>query len=153
MRHQKKYSLSVTALIIIFSCSAPPAPPTANLRPIAEAGPNQSVAIRSLVVINGGNSADPDEGPDPLAYAWKAAESNPTEVVVSMSGAKFEFTPIKTGNYVFENEWQTFRGVSGDKDLILKTSEKEVIRPVLKIAVKVVDIFGNDTMRVKEVEM
>ncbi|MEE3235517.1 MAG: SUMF1/EgtB/PvdO family nonheme iron enzyme [Candidatus Latescibacterota bacterium] len=101
MRHQKKYSLSVTALIIIFSCSAPPAPPTANLRPIAEAGPNQSVAIRSLVVINGGNSTDPDEGPDPLAYAWKAAESNPTEVVVSMSGAKFEFTPIKTGNYVF----------------------------------------------------
>ena len=101
MRHHKKYSLLVTTLIIVFSCSAPPAPPTANLRPIAEAGPNQSVTVRSLVVINGEKSTDPDEGPDPIAYIWKPADSNPTEVVAAMNKSEFEFTPIKTGTYVF----------------------------------------------------
>ena len=91
----------MTTIIIIFSCSAPPAPPTANLRPTADAGPNQSVALRSIVVVNGEKSIDPDEGPDPISYSWKSAESNPTEVIASMNESKFEFTPIKTGTYIF----------------------------------------------------
>jgi len=53
-----------------------------------------------------------------------------------------------TGGYVFENEWQTFR-TDENPILELVTSPKEVRsdKP-RKIAVKVVDIFGNDTIKV-----
>lgn len=39
-----------------------------NERPAADAGPDQTVAPRSFVVLNGGGSSDP-EG-DPLTFAW-----------------------------------------------------------------------------------
>ena len=58
-----------------------------------------------------------------------------------------------TGNYVFENEWQSFRGKKGNEKLELKSSEKEILTSKLKVAVKVVDIFGNDTMKVLQVKM
>jgi len=57
-----------------------------------------------------------------------------------------------TGGYIFENEWQSFR-TKKDKKLELTTSEKEVGSGQCKIAVKVVDIFGNDTTKVIEVKM
>ncbi len=56
-----------------------------------------------------------------------------------------------TGNYIFENEWQSFRGKKGDEKLSLKSSSKEIIKNKTKVAVKVVDIFGNDSMKVLEV--
>lgn len=56
-----------------------------------------------------------------------------------------------TGGYIFENEWQSFR-TKKDKKLELVSSKKEVVKGKrYKIAVKVVDIFGNDTTRVIEV--
>ena len=59
-----------------------------------------------------------------------------------------------TGNYVFENEWQSFRGKYKVKDkLELKSSEREIAKDKTKVAVKVVDIFGNDTMKVLEVKV
>ena len=57
-----------------------------------------------------------------------------------------------TGNYVFENEWQTFRGKKEENKIELKSSAKEIIKGKIKVAVKVVDIFGNDTMKVMEVK-
>ena len=101
MKYFRTHSLLVTIFTFVSSCSAPPAPPTENLRPVAETGPDQTVIIRSLVSIDGANSSDPDEGPNSLSFSWKPSESNPTEVVVSMTGPQFQFTPIKTGNYVF----------------------------------------------------
>ncbi len=58
-----------------------------------------------------------------------------------------------TGNYIFENEWQSFRGKHGSEKLELKSSEKEIFSKKTKVAVKVVDIFGNDTMKVIEVKI
>ena len=58
-----------------------------------------------------------------------------------------------TGNYIFENEWQSFRSKKGEKKLELKSSEKEITSGKTKVAVKVVDIFGNDTMKVLEVKL
>lgn len=56
-----------------------------------------------------------------------------------------------TGNYIFENEWQSFR-TKKDRTLDLTSVEKELIPGKrYKIAIKVVDIFGNDTMKVIEV--
>jgi len=57
-----------------------------------------------------------------------------------------------TGGYIFENEWQSFR-TKKDKKLELTSSEKEVFSGKCKIAVKVVDIFGNDTTKIIEVKV
>ena len=54
-----------------------------------------------------------------------------------------------TGAYVFENEWQSFRARK-DRQIELVSVAKETTLPI-KVAVKVVDIFGNDTMQVLEV--
>ena len=58
-----------------------------------------------------------------------------------------------TGNYVFENEWQSFRSSSLNNKLEFKTSKIKTNKKNTKIAVKVVDIFGNDTMKVIEVRI
>jgi adenine-specific DNA-methyltransferase len=57
---------------------------------------------------------------------------------------------VWTGDYVFENEWQSFR-TKKDRKLDMKTVFKECLLGRRKIAVKVVDIFGNDTMKTIEV--
>lgn len=55
-----------------------------------------------------------------------------------------------TGDYIFENEWQSFR-TKKDRSLELKSVFHECTAGRRKIAVKVVDIFGNDTMMIVEV--
>lgn len=56
-----------------------------------------------------------------------------------------------TGNYIFENEWQSFR-TKKDRTIELKSIFHEYAMPgTYSIAIKVVDIFGNDTMKVIEV--
>lgn len=55
-----------------------------------------------------------------------------------------------TGDYIFENEWQSFR-TKKDRSLELISTFHECSPGRYKIAVKVVDIFGNDTMRIAEV--
>ena len=57
-----------------------------------------------------------------------------------------------TGNYIFENEWQSFR-TKKDRKLELISAFKQVSKGKRKIAVKVVDIFGNDTTKVVEVNV
>lgn len=59
---------------------------------------------------------------------------------------------IWTGEYVFENEWQSFR-TRKNRSLELTSILKEVPKGRRKIAVKVVDIFGNDTMKIIEVSV
>lgn len=55
-----------------------------------------------------------------------------------------------TGDYVFENEWQSFR-TKKDRSLELKSVAHECPPGRRKVAVKVVDIFGNDTMTIVDV--
>ena len=51
-----------------------------------------------------------------------------------------------TGGYIFENQWQTFR-TRKDRDLELKTAWHDYpAAGSYIVAVKVIDIFGNDTM-------
>ncbi len=54
------------------------------------------------------------------------------------------------GDYIFENEWQSFRAKK-DRTLELTSTARECDPRRRKIAVKVVDIFGNDTMKIPEV--
>ena len=55
-----------------------------------------------------------------------------------------------TGDFIFENEWQSFR-TKKDRSLELTSVYHEVSSGRRKIAVKVVDISGNDTMTIVEV--
>ncbi len=55
-----------------------------------------------------------------------------------------------TGDYIFENEWQSFR-TKKDRSLELTSAFQECVPGRRKMAVKVVDIFGNDTMATVEV--
>ncbi|MCZ2123671.1 MAG: site-specific DNA-methyltransferase [Anaerolineales bacterium] len=61
-----------------------------------------------------------------------------------------EWEEIWTGDFIFENEWQSFR-TKKDRSLELVTPPHEVPAGRRKIAVKVVDIFGNDTMKILDV--
>jgi len=57
-----------------------------------------------------------------------------------------DFEERWTGAYIFENEWQSFR-TRQSRDLELKTATHTYDKPGRYIvAVKVIDIFGNDTM-------
>ena len=58
-----------------------------------------------------------------------------------------EYEEVWTGDYIFENEWQSFR-TKKDRSLELISAAHEVSPGRRKIAIKVVDIFGNDTMTI-----
>lgn len=61
--------------------------------------------------------------------------------------------PQWTGRYIFENEWQSFR-TRKDRTLELVSAQHAYDTPGRKaIAVKVIDIFGNDTTKVIGVEV
>jgi len=72
------------------------------------------------------------------------------EIIRAKNEATGEFDEIWTGDYVFENEWQSFR-TKKDRTLELTSVFHESPPGRRKVAVKVVDIFGNDTMKVVEV--
>ena len=72
----------------------------------------------------------------------RPSEDNPDEIVEEWHGS-----------YIFENEWQSFR-TRKQRDLELITAEHTYDRPGRYIvAVKVIDIFGNDTMTLVPVNL
>ena len=61
-------------------------------------------------------------------------------------GHELDFEERWTGSYIFENEWQSFR-TRKDRNLELTTAIHTYDKPGrYVVAVKVIDIFGNDTM-------
>ncbi|MBI2013818.1 MAG: site-specific DNA-methyltransferase [Candidatus Colwellbacteria bacterium] len=72
------------------------------------------------------------------------------EIIKVVEGG--EEKEVWTGDYIFDNEWQSFR-TKKNRNLDLVTSPKVATKGKHKIAVKVVDIFGNDTTRVIEVKI
>lgn len=65
---------------------------------------------------------------------------------------KKEYEEVWTGDYIFENEWQAFR-TKKNRELELRSIFKELRPGKHRIAIKVVDIFGNDTMKIIEVNV
>jgi hypothetical protein len=63
-----------------------------------------------------------------------------------------DYEEVWTGEYVFENEWQSFR-TRKNRKLELTSVFHECEPGRRKVAVKVVDIFGNDTMTIVEVNV
>ena len=72
--------------------------------------------------------------------------------IIRIKNAEGEYEEHWTGDYIFENEWQSFR-TKKDRSLELTSISKECLPGRRKIAVKVVDIFGNDTMKILDVNI
>ena len=72
------------------------------------------------------------------------------EIIKVMEGD--EEKEVWTGDYIFDNEWQSFR-TKKNRNLELTSTPKELPKGDYKVAVKVVDIFGNDTTRVINVKL
>ena len=68
------------------------------------------------------------------------------------SGQGGEWEERWTGDYIFENEWQSFR-TKKNRKLELTSVFHECTPGRRKLAVKVVDIFGTDTMTIIEVKI
>ena len=68
----------------------------------------------------------------------------------SLPEGEGRFEEVWTGDYIFENEWQSFR-TKKDRSLELTSVFHECAPGRRKLAVKVVDIFGTDTMTIVEV--
>jgi len=73
--------------------------------------------------------------------------TNRKEIIRVQDPKTGEVKETWTGDYIFENEWQSFR-TRQDRTLELQSVFNEVPPGKRKIAVKVIDIFGNDTMKV-----
>ena len=74
------------------------------------------------------------------------------EIIRMQDSKTGEWEEQWTGDYVFENEWQSFR-TKKDRSLELTSVAHECAPGRRKLAVKVVDIFGNDTMTIVEVSV
>ena len=77
--------------------------------------------------------------------------SNRKEIVNFKNDITGEMESKWTGDYIFENEWQSFRTRSNRKIEMISV-KAEMPLGVRKIAIKVVEIFGNDTMKIVEVD-
>ncbi|MDD9853950.1 MAG: site-specific DNA-methyltransferase [Deltaproteobacteria bacterium] len=72
-------------------------------------------------------------------------ESKP-EIIRAENPATGQLEEHWSGNHIFENEWQSFR-TRKSRTLDLKSAPHESPPGPRLLAVKVVDIFGNDTMK------
>lgn len=86
-----------------------------------------------------------------MVRVWKDKEIKQNGTLQPFDYEK-EYEEVWTGDYVFENEWQSFR-TKKNKEIDLKSIFKECKQGRRKIAIKVVDIFGNDTMKIIEVNV
>lgn len=77
---------------------------------------------------------------------------NRKEIVNVKNKVTGEAESTWTGDFIFENEWQSFRSKK-DRKLELIGTPKEVPNGNIRVAIKVVDIFGNDTMKVITVKV
>ena len=89
------------------------------------------------------------ESPSPSGITSDLAALPPSRMASSSIrgvGVREEYEERWTGGYIFENEWQSFR-TRKNRDLELTTAPHAYMKPGrYTVAVKVIDIFGNDTM-------
>jgi adenine-specific DNA-methyltransferase len=76
--------------------------------------------------------------------------SQPETITVLEDGKEVK---KRTGKYIFENEWQSFRTKSDRSLEITSTPFSYSDAGNYSVAVKVIDIFGNDTTRVFKVKV
>jgi DNA modification methylase len=128
---------------------------------LSEIKPNKSKVILSDgQIIKIGRDKNGIEKKEVLTKSWKdwidywAVDFNfgNKKETFKVKDKENNLIDFETGDYVFQNTWQSF--TSEDKDIEFISAEKEFTKKSsLKIAVKVIDIFGNDTTRILKVNL
>lgn len=72
----------------------------ANQPPVASIAPLGTVTAGDTVVLDGSGSSDPDDGPQPLVYAW-VQTAGETLALSDPSSATPSITPTAAGSYAF----------------------------------------------------
>ncbi|MGH7303797.1 MAG: FG-GAP-like repeat-containing protein, partial [Candidatus Rokuibacteriota bacterium] len=107
----------------------------ANIRPVANAGPSQTVVVGSLVTLNGTGSSDPDRGPGPLSFSW-IQTAGPSVVLTGATGPTPSFTPTAPGVFSFQLVVGDGRANSGPSTVTITVVETPVAERC--------SILGND---------
>ena len=85
-------------------------------------------------------------GSPPLSEPGQAPESQSGSKLPHSTSPQTEYEDRWTGGFIFENEWQSFR-TRKNRDLELTSAPHTYTNAGrYTVAVKVIDIFGNDTM-------
>jgi hypothetical protein len=97
-----------------------------NVPPNASAGPDQNILVNSMVLLSGTGSADPDHGPQPLAYSWSfisvpAGSKLTTNQIAGKFTANANFAPDIAGSYTVRLTVSDGLNSSFD-DLLVKAS-------------------------------
>jgi len=91
------------------------------------------------------------EADKPLPDKYRSLLSDDKrEIIRVRNESSGEWEERWTRDFIFENEWQSFR-TKKDRSIELISVFHECTPGRRKLAVKVVDIFGNDTMGIVEV--
>lgn len=98
-----------------------------NARPLADAGADQTVDQRSLVLLDGGASRDPDAGPGGLGHVWTQIDG-PAVVLVGADTATPSFSAEQAGGYGFRLTVND--GSAGAQDEVRITVEAVNAAPV-----------------------
>jgi len=78
---------------------------------------------------------------------------NSKKEIIRIKNEAGEIEEKWTGNYIFENEWQTFR-TKQDRTLEFISAEHEYVQKgTFRVMVKVVDILGVDTSQIIEIKL
>jgi hypothetical protein len=91
-----------------------------NLRPVADAGEDQTVHAGSVATLDGSGSSDPDQN-YPLSYAW-AISSRPEGSAAELSdpaSVSPSFTADKMGDYIIELTVTDSLGLASTADFVL----------------------------------
>jgi hypothetical protein len=99
------------AYIFFGSRFGPPRPP--NQPPIANAGPDQTVTVGTLVTLNGSQSSDPDG--DPITFQWRfvSIPEGSAATLTDADKAQATFTPDVAGEYILSLTVTDPKGATG----------------------------------------
>ena len=85
-----------------------------------------------------------------VACVPRTADDDPTPALVRTAYPtdveQVDFEERWTGSYIFENEWQSFRTRKNRELELISAPHTYTKAGRYTMAVKVIDIFGNDTM-------